>query len=56
VDGDLCAFQRQVDSVGVPMENAPNLGRSLESIEHRRWGVGRDDEREVIYEVLPAAQ
>jgi hypothetical protein len=56
VDGDFRAFQRESDSVGFPKENAPNLGRSLESIEHRRWGVGRDDEHEVIHQVLPAAQ
>jgi hypothetical protein len=56
VDGNVCALQREIYSVGLPMENASRLGRSLESIEHRRWGVGGDDKHEVIDQVLPAAQ
>ena len=56
MDGDVCAFQREIDSIGFPMENAPNLGRSLKSIEHPRWGVGGNDEDEVTYQVLASAQ
>jgi hypothetical protein len=56
VDGDVCAFQREIDSVGFPIEHSASPGRTVERIEHRRWGVGRDDEHEVTYQVLPAAQ
>ena len=56
MEGDICAVEREIGSVGFAMENAPRLGGRLEGLEHRRGGVRGDDEHEVVDQVLPPPQ